>query len=309
MLTGCMSILPTVAPKVSHVENGISSEFLYQSQFASVLGSKMHYVEEGKGDPILLVHGNPTSGYLWRNIIPHLKSHGRVIAVDLIGMGQSGKPDINYRFADHAKYLSAFIDELGLTNTTLVLHDWGGALGLDYAARNSKRIKRIALMEAVVKPASWQDTNLIERFIFKQFRGQESGDKLNIDQNYFIEKALPMFVGRKLSEAELSAYRRPYLKPEDRQPVAQWAREIPIDGQPADNHKRIGTNYKWLKKSDVPVLLLQASPGAILKQPIVDQLKQDIPRLDVRSIGPGLHFIQETTPRKIGQVLSDWLSS
>ncbi|KAG1651739.1 Haloalkane dehalogenase [Nymphon striatum] len=174
--------------------------------------------------------------------------------------------------------LSAFIDELELTNISLVLHDWGWRLGNRLCRRKTpKRIKKDRLMEAVVKPANWSDAGLVERFIFRQFRGEKSGDRLNIERNYFIEKALPMFAGRSFSEAERSAYRAPYIKPEDRRPVAQWAREIPIDGQPADNHKRIGANYQWLKNSSVPLLLLQATPGAILKQPIVDQIKRDIP--------------------------------
>jgi haloalkane dehalogenase len=268
----------------------------------------MHYVDEGSGDPIVLLHGNPTSSYLWRNIIPNLATKGRVVAVDMIGMGMSGKPDIGYRFDDHATYFTAFMNRLNLRNVTLILHDWGGAVGLDFAANNPDRIKAIAFMEALVRPMTSGDSNFVERYMFDQFRGDRSGQELLIEQNYFIEQALSMFAGRALTETEMAAYRTPYLIAEDRLPVAQWPKEIPIDGTPRDNAITLQENYDWLRGADVPTLLIAATPGAIIKAPMVQSLQQDIPRLDVAQIGAGLHYIQETAPHRISAALNAWLN-
>lgn len=309
LMSGCMQILPHFAPKVASFEEGIRPEFPFVSRFAQVRGSKMHYVDVGAGDPIVLLHGNPTSSYLWRNIIPELSKHGRVIALDMIGMGRSDKPDIPYRFTDQTAYFSDFMTGLGLQNATLVLHDWGGAVGLDYAAKNASNVKAIAMMEALVRPMRSREANVVERFIFDQFRKDESGRALVIEQNYFIERALGMMTGRTLSSAEMEAYRAPYLNAEDRRPVQQWPREIPIDGQPADNAVIMQRNYDWLKSSSVPLLLLHATPGAILKAPVVAALKRDLPRLQTVSIGPGLHYVQETSPIRIAIELSKWIAA
>lgn len=308
LLAGCMNVLPALAPKVREVDDGIRADFPYQSQFASVLGSKMHYVEEGSGDPIVLLHGNPTSSYLWRNIIPEISSKGRVIAVDMIGMGMSDKPEIPYRFTDHSRYFSAFMDEMNLRDVTLVLHDWGGAVGLDYAANNPSRVQAIAFMEALVRPMASSDANFVERYVFDQFRGDESGRKLILEQNYFIERALPMFAGRTLSEAEMNAYRQPYLIAEDRLPIAQWPKEIPIDGMPEDNAGILRENFEWFQSASISKLLIAATPGALIKPSMVQALQNEVSRLEVAQIGSGLHYIQETAPRRISDALNTWLS-
>lgn len=304
-----MGVIPHLAPKVRKFEQGISPEFPFEPRFVNVRGSDMHYVEVGSGDPIVLLHGNPTSSYLWRNIIPELSQHGRVIAVDMIGMGMSDKPNIPYRFIDHAVYFADFMRALGLRDVTLVLHDWGGAVGLDYAANNPANVKAIALMEALIRPMRTDDANFVERFMFDQFRGNESGGKLLIEQNYFIERALGMMAGRTFSEEEMTSYRAPYLLAKDRNPILQWPREIPIDGLPADNEAILQRNYDWLRGSSVPLLLLYASPGAIIKAPLVAELQHDLPRLQVTSLGPGLHYIQETSPARIAAEVSNWIDT
>jgi haloalkane dehalogenase len=243
------------------------------------------------------------------NIIPALSENNRVIGIDMIGMGQSDKPDITYRFDDHAAFMDAALAELGLRDVTLVAHDWGGAIALDYAARHPSNVRGIALLEAVIRPMTRNDANFVERFMFGQLRDPVLGPRLSGDENYFIEKMIPMMTGRRLTDAEMAAYNAPYPTRETRLPVWQWPVEIPIDGTPADNAERIGANYAWLRQSDVPVLLLAASPGTIIKTPFVAGLQSDIPRLEVRSIGPGLHYIQETNPRRIGAELADWIST
>lgn len=288
----------------------ISSDFPYESRFVDVLGSAMHYVEEGEGDPILFIHGNPTSSYLWRNIIPYASPHGRAIAVDLIGMGKSAKPDIDYRFVDHARYLDGFIEALGLRNITLVVHDWGSGLGFHYANRNPDNVRAIAFMEAIVKPADWNDANPAVRFIFRRMRDQVKGDRMNMDKNFFIKRLLPMMTKRKLSTAEREAYAAPYPDRESRKPIAMWPREIPFVGDgPEDVHKIVTEYAAWLKTSEIPKLLLHAKPGVILTKDAVAQLESTLPNLTSVGIGKGKHYIQEDEPDAIGQALSKWLKS
>lgn len=308
-LSACLSVLPAIAPKAKNVEADISPAFPYASKYADVLGSRIHYVEAGEGQPILLIHGNPTSSYLWRNVIPGLTDRGRVIALDMIGMGKSGKPDIPYRFADHVRYVEAFIEELALKNVTLVLHDWGGAVGIDYAARHPDNIRGIAFMEAVVMPMSLKDADMGARYIFGRLRDPEDNRKLIIEENFFVETLLPMMSGRELSEAEMSVYRAPYRTKDSRRPVAQWPLEIPLDGTPADNVARIGENYEWLRGSDVPVFLITAEPGMIFRPKIVAQLEKEIPRLRTASIGSGLHYLQEVQPTRIAAALSAFMAT
>jgi len=308
-LSGCLQVMPLLAPDARDVEPDISAAFPYESRFASVMGSRMHYVEQGEGDPILLIHGNPTSAYLWRNVIPHLSGQGRVIAVDMIGFGKSDKPDIAYRFEDHAAYIEAFIEALQLENLTLVLHDWGGAVGLDYAARNPDNVRGVAFMEAVIRPMSWESANFAERYLFQTFRDPDRGERILAEQNYFVETLLPMMSGRRLSEEEMAAYRAPFPTVESRRPVAQWPREIPIGGEPARNVERIGANYAWLRSSDTPVLLIYAEPGMIVKPAFREQLEKELPRLETRFVGSGLHYLQEVQPTRIGEALADWIGA
>ena len=309
LLAGCMSIFPLLAPTADDVEPNISSDFPYDYKRLAVGESEIAYVEAGDpdGTPILLVHGNPTSGYLWRNVIPHLEQSGRVIAPDLIGMGSSGKPDIAYRFEEHADYFAGFIEALQLQSVVLVLHDWGGGVGFDYAARHEDNVQAIAFFEAVVKPMSLDDADFATRYLFGRFRDEEDGHEIIAVDNYFVETLLPMMSGRELSDVEMAAYRAPYPTVASRAPVAQWPREIPLDGEPADNTQRIGDNFAWLRASDIPLLMLYAEPGMIWTEATRPGLVEALPRMEAVSIGSGLHYLQEVQPTKIGVTIAAWL--
>lgn len=285
----------------------ISSEFPFESRHIEVLGSSMHYVEKGEGNPILFIHGNPTSSYLWRNIIPYAVPHGRAIAVDLIGMGKSDKPDIPYRFEDHVRYIDGFIEALGLKNITFVIHDWGSALGFHYSARNPDNVRGIAFMEAIIRPARWADTSLIERLMFKRLRHPVKGRRMIIDKNFFIKWVVPMMIVRKLSDEEKAAYAAPFLDPASRLPMAVWPKEIPLDGEPADVNEMVDSYWQWLQTSDVPKLMLWAKPGAIVKPAAARELENLLPNLRSIFIGKAKHYVQEDQPEAIGQAISDWL--
>ncbi len=286
-----------------------SPEFPYESKYADVLGSRMHYVESGEGDPILFVHGNPTSSYLWRNVIPHVSPQGRAIAVDLIGMGRSDKPDIDYRFFDHLKYLEAFIDELGLENVTLVLHDWGGGLGISYARRHPDNVRGIAFMESVLKPMTWDDMNVIQKFMFKRMRDPKRGDRMNRDKNFFVKRMMPTMVSRKLTPQEKAAYAEPYPTPQSRKPIAVWPREIPISGEPAAMYTEIAQNYEWFQTVTIPKLFLYAKPGMIFDADDAAEIQDQVSNLDAIFIGKGKHYLQEDQPDAIGQAIKSWIGA
>ncbi|MCH9039618.1 MAG: haloalkane dehalogenase [Chloroflexi bacterium] len=286
----------------------ISADFPYESHYVDVLGSKMHYVEEGEGDPILFLHGNPTSSYLWRNIIPHVTSLGRAVAPDLIGMGKSDKPDIEYRFFDHVRYVDGFIEALGLKNITLVIHDWGSALGFHYAHRNDSNIKGIAFMEAILMPIpSWDMMPEQMREIFKNLRDPEVGYEMVVNQNFFVEQLLPMAINRQLTEEEMDRYREPYLEPSSRKPLWVWPNEIPIEGQPADVAEVVGAYSQWLQQTELPKLLLYGNPGAIITAPTVEWAKQSLKNLSTVDIGEGVHYLQEDNPHQIGSEIAEWI--
>ena len=287
----------------------ISPDFNFESKYIDIAGSKIHYIDVGSGDPILFLHGNPTSSYLWRNIIPHVASSGRCIAMDLIGMGKSDKPDISYRFVDHARYVEEFIDKMRLKNITLVIHDWGSALGFHYAMRHQDNIKGIAFMEAILRPARWSEFPKDMKIAFKLFRTQFIGWIMIAGMNIFIEKVLPKSVVRKLTEEEMTHYREPFKRIRDRKPVRQWPCEIPIDGKPADVMEIVQTYSDKLKESDCPKLLLFAHPGAITAEPMVMWCRQNLKKLKTVDIGEGRHFLQEDNPRLIGMELSSWYRS
>ena len=311
LMTGCLQVMPALAPKAKDVEEGISAAFPYEYRFVEVRGSRMAYVEAGDpdGPPIILVHGNPTSAYLWRNVIPHLEGSGRVIALDLIGMGRSDKPDIDYRLADHADHFAGFMDALDLEDVVLVLHDWGGGVGTDWAARHPDRVRGIAMFEMAIKPMSLADADFATRYLFGRFRDPEKGYQVISEDNYFVEKLLPMMSGRRLTDEEMAVYRAPYPTPASRKPVRQWPLEIPLDGEPADTTERMGANYDWLRGSDVPLLFLHADPGMIWTKATRPELEADLPRMRSVSIGSGLHFLQEVQPTLIGTTIAEWIET
>lgn len=284
----------------------ISAEFPFESKFQDVLGSKMHYVEEGSGDPVLFLHGNPTSSYLWRNVIPHVSPLARCIAPDLIGFGKSDKPDLEYRFVDHAKYLDGFINALGLKNITFVVHDWGSGLGFYYANRNPSNVKGIAFMEAIIKQLTWDGWPPEAKEMFQGFRTPKVGWDLAVTRNLFVEAVLPGSILRKITDEEMNVYRQPFLEPESRKPVWRWPNEIPIEGQPEDVWKIAGDYWQFLQQSEIPKLLLAANPGAIMRKPLVDECREKLPNLTVVDIGPGSHFVQEDNPHGIGEAVAKW---
>ena len=284
----------------------ISANFPFQSKYVEIDGSKIHYIDEGSGDPILFLHGNPTSSYLWRNIIPYLVPHGRCIALDLIGMGKSDKPDCDYRFFDHSKYVEGFIKKLELSNLTLVVHDWGSALGFHYAMRHESKMKGMAFMEALMRPAKWDDFPNDFRMGFRLFRTPGIGWLMISVMNMFVTQILPQAIVRKLSEEEKNYYAAPYKTVQSRKPVRQWPCEIPIEGKPADVYEVISNYNQKLQESEVPKLLFFATPGGIINSKTVDWCKQNLKNLQVVDIGEGIHFLQEDNPHVIGEELAKW---
>jgi haloalkane dehalogenase len=288
----------------------ISPDERYPKQRAEVLGVEMAYVDVGSGDPIVLQHGNPTSSYLWRNVIPHLEGLGRCIAPDLVGMGDSAKlpgsgPD-RYTFAEHRRYWEALLEQLGVReNVTLVIHDWGSALGFDWARRHPDALRGIAYMEAIVRPLTWDEWPEPVRKIFQGFRSP-AGEAMVLEKNVFVERVLPGSVLRDLTEAEMAVYRRPFREPgESRRPTLTWPRQIPIEGEPADVVAIAGDYAGWLAKSSVPKLFVDADPGAILIGAQREFCRSWPNQREVRVRGS--HFLQEDSPDEIGRAIADWL--
>jgi haloalkane dehalogenase len=276
-----------------------------------VLGKRMAYVEMGEGDPIVFLHGNPTSSYLWRNIMPHLRQQGRCVALDLIGMGDSDKLDDSgpdrYSFVEHRSYLDAALDALGITeHVRLVVHDWGSALGFDWANRHRDRVEGICYMEGIVCPiASWDDWPEAARPVFQGFRSP-AGEDMVLEKNIFVERVFPGSIIRKLDESEMAAYRRPFAEPgEARRPTLSWPRQIPIAGEPAEVVAIVAAYADWLKTSEVPKLFINAEPGAILTGPQREFCRSWPNQVEITV--SGIHFIQEDSPDDIGLGISDWL--
>jgi haloalkane dehalogenase len=270
-------------------------------------GVEMAYVDVGAGDPIVFLHGNPTSSYLWRNIIPHLAPHTRCLAPDLAGMGDSGKaPDGSYRLADHVRYLDAWFAARGLANqkVTLVVHDWGSALGFHWARRNSAAVKGIAYMEAIVRPLKWSEFSEQARPLFQAMRSP-AGEDLILQRNTFVERILPGSVMRTLTGPEMDAYRRPFLVPgESRRPTLTWPRQIPLDGEPADVAALVNEYAAWLSQSPVPKLFINAEPGAILIGAQREFCRRWPNQREVTV--KGIHFVQEDSPHEIGAAIAGW---
>lgn len=285
----------------------INAADTHPRQRISVLDTELSYVDVGQGDPIVFLHGNPTSSYLWRNIIPYLAEYGRCLAPDLVGMGRSGKsPAQAYRFVDHARYLDAWFDTLGLTkNVTLVVHDWGSALGFHRASRYPKHIKAIAYMEAIALPRRWQDFGEAAG-IFQALRS-EKGEEMILDRNFFVETILPRSVLRKLSDEEMTAYRSPFVEREARLPTLVWPRQIPIEGEPADVTEIVEKSGKWLSQSTIPKLLILGEPGVIMTGR-TRQFCRTWPNQREVTV-KGRHFLQEDSPHQIGTALAEFVTS
>lgn len=283
----------------------------HPKKFVDILGKRMAYVELGAGDPIVFQHGNPTSSYLWRNVIPHVQHLGRCIALDLIGMGDSDKLDASgpdrYTFVEHRRFFDAALAALGVArNVTFVIHDWGSALGFDWANRHRTGVKGICYMEAIVQPLTWAEWPEAARAVFQGFRSP-AGEDMVLQKNVFVERVLPGSILRKLTDAEMGVYRRPFAEPgEGRRPTLTWPRQIPIDGQPADVVEIVQRYADWLAGADVPKLFVNADPGAILIGAQRDFCRRWPNQLEVTVRGN--HFLQEDSPDDIGRAIADWLA-
>ena len=288
----------------------ISADFPFVKQRAVVEGISMAYVDVGEGDPIVFLHGNPTSAYLWRNIVPHVVDQGRCIVPDLVGMGDSDKLPAagasSYTFAEHRHYLDGLIELIGIErDITFVVHDWGSALGFDWANRHRDAVAGIAYMEAIVRPLTWNDWPAPARSIFEGFRSP-AGEEMVLDKNLFVEAVLPASVIRSLSDAEMAEYRRPFAEQgESRRPTLTWPRQIPLNGEPADVAAIVDEYAAWLSASDVPKLLVVAEPGAILTGAQLEFCRRWPNQHEVTV--PGNHFLQEDSPDEIGAAIAKWL--
>lgn len=284
----------------------------YPLKEAKIRGQTMAYIDVGEGDPIVFLHGNPTSSYLWRDVIPHLADLGRCIAPDLVGMGHSeklpeGGPDA-YRFVQHRRYLDLLLDALAVdSRVTLVLHDWGSALGFDWARRHAAAVSGIAYMEALVRPLSWDEWPQNARAIFQALRGP-AGEELILQKNAFVDRILPASVLRTLHPAELAEYRSPYRDPgEGRRPMLTWPRELPIDGEPADVVDIVSQYAEWLSTSDVRKLFINGDPGSILVGAQREFCRKFPNQTEVTV--KGIHFLQEDSPAEIGVAIRKWIQA
>ncbi|QNQ10407.1 haloalkane dehalogenase [Sphingomonas alpina] len=275
-----------------------------------ILDSTIFYREAGDGTPFVFLHGNPASSYVWRKVIPAFGAPGHSVAPDLIGMGQSGKPGIGYRFADHARYLDAWFDALALDGVVLVGHDWGGALAMDWAARHSERVRGLVLMETILRPLHWDDFPASHRARYEALRGAGSGEATVLDENFFIEQALKVTIRSGLSPADHDVYRQPYPDRESRRPLLAWPREMPIEGAPADTVARIDAYAQWLGASpETPKLLLtfDGSDGTLMIGPEMIRWARDtIASLDIGACGPAGHMCPEDQPQAIGSAIAGW---
>lgn len=270
--------------------------------------SFLSYTQAGTGFPVVFLHGNPTSSYLWRKVIPQVADQARCLAPDLIGMGESGKPEIGYRFADHARYLDAWFDALGLAEVVIVGHDWGGALGLDWAARHPGRVRGVALIETFLRPLRWEEFPQQGAEIFRAFRSPK-GDEMVLRDNMFIEFNLPRGVASGLAADDHDVYRAPYPDPASRRPLLAWPREIPIDGEPADVHERMLAYGRWMAETpQVPKLIMTVQPGVGMGSPeMAAWAKATFASVEVEPVGPARHHAPEDQPEAIGSAIAGWL--
>jgi len=275
----------------------------------NVLGSTMAYREAGDPEApvVLFLHGNPTSSYIWRNIIPLVAPVAHCIAPDLIGFGQSGKPDIEYRFADHVRYLDAFLANAGISSAFVVAQDWGTALAFHLAARRPEFIRGLAFMEFTWPMPTWNDFHVDAREIFQKFRTPGVGEKLILEDNAFVEQVLPAATVRKLTEEEMSVYRAPFPTPESRRPTWRFPNELPIAGEPADVYSILQEAHRELAQSSYPKLLFTANPGALVSPSVAKRFADNIEDCEVVKLGAGIHYLQEDHPEVIGNTVREWL--
>ncbi|MER5259970.1 MULTISPECIES: haloalkane dehalogenase [unclassified Streptomyces] len=274
----------------------------------NVLDSTLYYEEVGHGTPFVFLHGNPGSSHLWRKVLPAVDLPARLLAPDLIGMGRSGKPDVPYRFADHARYLDSWFDRLGLEEVVLVGHDWGGALAFDWATRHSDRVRGIAFFETIVRPMSWSELGEGPRSRAQAMRGPQ-GEALALDENVFLESAFTGGVLNPVSEEDMRSYRAPYPTRESRRPVLQWARSLPLDGEPSDVAERVDQYGTWLASSEeVPKLLLtfDSSPTLLIGKDMADWCAANIAALETQHCGPAGHHAPEDQPQAIADAIGAW---
>lgn len=304
-----MTLTPPAEP-----EPNISSEFPFELHIIDVLNGRIAYVDTDSplNDDIglthVFIHGNPTSSYVWRNIIPLVMPKARCIALDLIGMGSSSKPNISYRFREHAEYLDKFLEKVVPTGKViLVTHDWGSALGFDWASNNEHRIAGLVFFEFVRPFPTWEDASQGDiQQAFRSFRVEQTGRKLLIEENAFINKVLADGIARSLSDAEMDYYSRPYLQPSDREPLYRWPNEVPIEGVPVDVNKRLTKSHDWLLQADIPTLLFWADPGWVIRAEKAQWYINSLRSAKGIFVGKGYHFLQEDHPHRIGREILDW---
>jgi haloalkane dehalogenase len=285
----------------------IPADFPFESKFVDVLGSKIHYVEQGEGNPILFLHGIPTWSYLWRNIIPALTPYGRCIAPDLIGMGKSDKPDIPYRVFDHIRYFENFIQALGLTNITLVVHGWGSVIGLDYAMRNPTHIKALAFLESHLRLVThWDEVSLPAQELLAEMKTKGNSYQAIVEENFLLKRAFPACVLRKLSEQELAYYHAPFSTLESRKLLWRCMQDLPLLNGPQDVKELIIRYTERLKKSSHPKLLMYAMPGFITPMSSVDWARRHLTNISFADVGEAFHCPQETNPQGVCEALAGW---
>ncbi|MDY8138413.1 haloalkane dehalogenase [Aquimarina sp. 2201CG5-10] len=281
----------------------------FTSTYHEVLGSKMHVLsnEEGDGNPILFLHGNPSNSYLWRNIAPQVLNMGHPVYIpDLIGMGKSDKPDIDYTYLEQYEYLETLIDQLELKNITLVIHDWGSGLGFNYFANHPENVKAIAFMEGIIQDIGTYFDEDTQAF-FKKLRGKD-GWKMIAEDNIFLNDVLPTWVVRGLTEEELTAYKAPFQTVESRKPIWKFVSQVPFHGKPELTSAIVKNYREKLQESNIPKLFFYAEPGAFMPEPVRNWIIENIPNLEVVNIGKGTHFIQEDNPELIGSKLKEWVA-
>lgn len=284
----------------------ISSDFPFESKFIKVKGSNMHYIDEGSGDPVLFIHGNPTSSYIWRNIIPYVAKDARAIAIDLIGFGQSDKPDIAYGFNDQYAYLEEFIEKLELDNITLVVQDWGSGLGLHYANQHRKKIKGIVMMEAMFKQKKWEEMSPGVQRAMKMIKSKFFSWLLLGVGNQFVKKMLPDGVLRKLAPKEIETYLAPFKTLKSRKPVYVFPRDVPVSGSPQNSASAVDDYHQWLKESDIPKLGFYVDPGMLISMEEAEWIKTNFKNIQMVYLGEGSHYVQEDYPHEIGEAIADW---